>query len=129
MFFVVCCCLLLLWIIVDVWLVEEKTSRGMCTELFFVLCSSFSLPFSFLFFFFFFFRIASVFFVSSLPENFLNILKRVEIAMNNQVSANLLVDNVVAQQCDLPLSCRYKEALQLRNKTRIALRTQNETLK
>ena len=74
-------------------------------------------------------RIAALLFVSNLPTSMIKFLSTVEVAMQDQTAANVLVDDVVHEECELLLKLRYKEQQILKIKTRIMLLTQNETIK
>ena len=48
-------------------------------------------------------RIAALLFVSNLPTSMIEFLSTVEVAMQDQTAANVLVDDVVHEECELLL--------------------------
>ena len=74
-------------------------------------------------------KIASILFVSMLPSNMIEVMKRIQTSMEDQMNANELVDAVIQDECHYPLICRKQEQEILLSQTRIALRTQNDTIR
>ena len=64
-----------------------------------------------------------------LPEHMIEVMGRIMTAMSDQINANRLVDEVVHNECHYPLICRRQEHELLVVQTRIALRTQNDTIR